>query len=134
MLLPRPGAAPLPPVAELAEHIKALRAAHTVEATPQRFSARSVAAAEEPVTARIHRQTGAVSSPRPQSEPEVTASPSVPSPRLAEPAAAAESTEPAPVVIAFPNTAHEHPVQQRTVYRERVGRDRRRNSRQLSLF
>ena len=68
-----------------------------------------MAAAEEPVTARIHRQTGAVSSPRPQSEPEVTASPSVPSPRLAEPAAAAESTEPAPVVIAFPNTAHRTP-------------------------
>jgi N12 class adenine-specific DNA methylase len=42
-------------VSELAERIKALKAAHTIEATPQRTHARQ-AAAEEPVTARIRRR------------------------------------------------------------------------------
>ncbi|HJT77084.1 MAG TPA: helicase-related protein, partial [Gemmataceae bacterium] len=46
-----------PPVPELAERIKALRAAHTVEATPERAGARRLAA-EEPVTARIRRKEG----------------------------------------------------------------------------
>ena len=49
------GAAPLPTVAELAERIKALKAAHTIEATPQRTGTRH-ASAEEPVTARIRRR------------------------------------------------------------------------------
>ena len=43
-----------PTVAELAERIKALKAAHTIEATPQRTGKRRVSA-EEPVTARIRR-------------------------------------------------------------------------------
>ncbi len=42
-------------VSELAEQIKALKAAHNVEAVPQRVQ-RKQAAAEEPVTARIRRR------------------------------------------------------------------------------
>ena len=41
--------------AELAEQIKALKAANTVEATPERTGKRR-STAEEPVTARIHRR------------------------------------------------------------------------------
>ena len=51
---PEDGAEP-PNVAELAEKIKSLRAAHTVEAAPQREANRRLSA-EEPVTARIRRR------------------------------------------------------------------------------
>jgi hypothetical protein len=44
-----------PSVAELAEQIKALKTAHTVEAAPQRPAARRTSA-EEPVTARTLRR------------------------------------------------------------------------------
>jgi hypothetical protein len=44
-----------PGVAELAERIKALKAANTIEATPQRTAGRRISA-EEPVTARIRRR------------------------------------------------------------------------------
>ena len=42
---------------ELAERIKALKAANTIEATPERVGKRCTSAAEEPVTARIRRRT-----------------------------------------------------------------------------
>jgi flagellar biosynthesis GTPase FlhF len=44
-----------PSVSELASRIKALKAANTIEATPQRVQ-RKQAAAEEPITARIRRR------------------------------------------------------------------------------
>ena len=44
-----------PSVSELAEQIKALKAAHTIEAAPQRIQ-RKESTAEEPVTARIRRR------------------------------------------------------------------------------
>ena len=49
---PEPGAEPAPSVAELAEQIKALKAANTIEAAPQRTANRRIAA-EQPVTTRI---------------------------------------------------------------------------------
>jgi len=52
-----------PIVSELAEQIKALKAAHTIEATPQRVGQKH-SSAEEPVTARIRRR--AERSPHPQ--------------------------------------------------------------------
>ena len=47
-----------PSVSELAEKIKALKAAHSIEATPQRVRQKH-STAEEPVTARIRRRTEA---------------------------------------------------------------------------
>jgi Helicase conserved C-terminal domain len=47
-----------PSVAEIAEKIKALKAAHSIEATPQRARQKH-SSAEEPVTARIRRRTEA---------------------------------------------------------------------------
>jgi hypothetical protein len=44
----------LPTVSELAQKIKALKAAHTVEATPERLGKHHYSA-EEPVAARLHR-------------------------------------------------------------------------------
>ncbi len=52
---PEPTTEPLPTVTELAEQIKALKAAHTVEASPVRIGKRR-SSAEEPVTARIRRR------------------------------------------------------------------------------
>jgi hypothetical protein len=49
-----------PTVAELAEKIKALRASHTIETTPDRSSPRRSASAEEPVTARLRRRREAI--------------------------------------------------------------------------
>jgi hypothetical protein len=48
-----------PSVSELAERIKALKAAHNVDATPQRVRQKH-SSAEEPVTARIRRRTETV--------------------------------------------------------------------------
>ena len=45
-----------PSASELAEKIKALKAANTIEATPQRVRQKQ-STAEEPVTARIRRRT-----------------------------------------------------------------------------
>jgi hypothetical protein len=54
-----PGADPLAEVPVLAERIKALRAGHTIEPTPDRTQKRR-AEAEEPVTARIRRRSEAL--------------------------------------------------------------------------
>ena len=47
-----------PTVAEIAAQVKALKAAHNIEATPQRVRQKH-SAAEEPVTARIRRRAEA---------------------------------------------------------------------------
>jgi hypothetical protein len=58
-MTPEPGAESRPSVSELAEKIRALKAAHTIEATPERVG-KGRSSAEEPVTARIRRRTEAV--------------------------------------------------------------------------
>ena len=57
----------LPPAAEVAQRIQALKAAHVVEATPERPGTRSTRTAEEPVTTRIRRR-GAVPALQPMGE------------------------------------------------------------------
>ena len=69
-------------VSELAEKIKALKAANTIEATPQRTE-RKQAAAEEPVTARIRRRAAASLASKPANDADAassagTAQPSAP--------------------------------------------------------
>jgi N12 class adenine-specific DNA methylase len=63
-----------PNVSELAEKIKALKAAHSIEATPQRARQKH-SSAEEPVTARIRRRTLPATDPAIQSDD--TASPPI---------------------------------------------------------
>jgi N12 class adenine-specific DNA methylase/predicted RNA methylase len=106
---PEPNATPL---SELAGRIKALTAAHTIDAAPERTAARRLAA-EEPVTARIRRRVA----PRPASEPETV------------PVAAAECETPP----AIPATIPMPPASERAAaYRQNVARDRRQ--RQVTLF
>ena len=128
---PEPGADPLPPVAETAERIKALKSAHTIEPAPERTKARSAATAEEPVTARIRRQAEAIPAPEPVSEPEAPASPAEPTPPAAS-VAAVPAADPEPQVISFPDArpAQNHPIRHKPAFRERVARDQR----QMSLF
>jgi N12 class adenine-specific DNA methylase/predicted RNA methylase len=64
---PEPGSQPVP-VAELAERIKCLKAAHAVDAAPERAARRRVAA-EEPVTARIRRRAGTIEPAEEQAAP-----------------------------------------------------------------
>ncbi len=62
-----------PCASELAEQIKALKAGHNVEPTPERSSKPTVSA-EEPVTARIRRRTEAVSASDPAMHPDAASS------------------------------------------------------------
>jgi hypothetical protein len=63
------GKADVPSVSEIAERIKALKAAHSVEAMPQRAGKRQ-ATAEEPITARIRRRTEALPASEPAIDPD----------------------------------------------------------------
>jgi hypothetical protein len=63
-----PGKEEGPSVSEIAERIKALKAANSIEATPQRARQKH-SSAEEPVTARIRRRTEAL----PASDPTMAA-------------------------------------------------------------
>ncbi len=89
-----PGADPLAEVPVLAERIKTLRAAHTIEATPDRTQRKRVEA-EEPVTARIRRRTLAVTAPLPGFETSEEASPTETSPMPEPTPQASPSTLPA---------------------------------------
>jgi hypothetical protein len=133
---PEPGAPPVP-VAELAERIKALKSAHTIEAAPERTAPRRIAA-EEPVTARIRRRTA--QEPATPAEPEPLASLAVIPPADAsagalakeEAAPAAPAEEPPAVIPLFPEgqpAAGPQPA-----YRPHAARARRQGDRQLSLF
>jgi hypothetical protein len=64
-----PGKSEAPSVSELAERIKALKGANTIEAAPQRMQSKQ-AIAEEPITARIRRRTESLSAIEPAIAPE----------------------------------------------------------------
>jgi hypothetical protein len=61
-----------PSVSDLAERIKSLKAAHSIEAAPQRVRQKQ-STAEEPVTARIRRRTEAVHASDPAIRPDAAA-------------------------------------------------------------
>jgi hypothetical protein len=102
------------PASEVAEKIKALRAANTVEAAPQRVGTRKAVAAEKPVTTRI-RETIAE---KPTEEPQDEAVAVIETP--IEP-------EPEPVVIKIPE-----PV--KPDHRDQVTKRRNGKEAQLWLF
>ena len=66
---PSPDTEPRPSVSELAEQIKALKAANTIETTRERVGKRR-SSAEEPVTARIRRRMDAILASDPSVEPD----------------------------------------------------------------
>ena len=70
---PEPDGEEQPAASELAQKIKALKAAHSIEATPQRIRQKH-SSAEEPVTARIRRRREAVHASDPAARPDAAAS------------------------------------------------------------
>ncbi len=126
---PEPGAIPPPPVHELAGRINALKAAHAIEATPQRAGTRRAATAEEPVSARIRRRAAADAVPQSEAGTEP-----------GRPVSRAEALSPPGAISVDRPTAaelrgtlpHEHPAGART-FREDVTRDRGK-VRQFGIF
>jgi len=70
--VPLPGSAG-PSVSKLAEKIKALKVANTIEAAPQRVRQKQ-SSAEEPVTARIRRRTEALPASEAEIQPDAASS------------------------------------------------------------
>jgi hypothetical protein len=123
---PEPGT---PPVAELAERIKALKAAHTIDTVPERTATRRIAA-EEPVTARIRRRAEPLPAVEPPADPDPTAAPAEIPPAVA--AVPDRPQEPEPKAVILPMI--EMPAARREpAHRQQVAR-RRQNDRQMSLF
>ncbi len=71
-----------PTVSELADRVKALKAANTIETTPQRVQSKQ-ATAEEPITARIRKRQEANSASDHPVEGDVSPEPSILQPPLA---------------------------------------------------
>ena len=111
----------LPPVSELAEKIKALREANTVEAAPER-TVRKAARAERPVVARIRERLGSV-----ELAQEPTSRPVEEKPEPMKEPEPVQQPIPEPVVIAMPE-----PV--KLDYRQNVTRRRQDKEAQLRLF
>jgi hypothetical protein len=121
---PEAGAAPLPTVSELAERIKALKGAHTIEALPERAGTRR-AEAEEPVTTRIRRRTEAIVA----AEPAATSPPACAKPELRF----GEGRPPESLGLPGPLTP-EVSITPETTHQERAATSRRRKERQTILF
>jgi N12 class adenine-specific DNA methylase len=132
-----------PPVAELAERIKSLKAAHTIDAAPERTATRRIAG-EEPVTARIRRRAEAATAVEPPVELTPDASPAEISPADASAGASAKEEaapairheEPAPpmVIHLYPKAEPAAHASPQPGYRQHVALTRRQSDRQLSLF
>jgi hypothetical protein len=126
---------PLPPSSELAERIKSLKAAHTIDSAPKRIGSQRPGLSGESVTRRIHRR--ALSSPAADRKPT--------GPDVAASSAPARQPEPAAVVTAAVNAIENASIaalptavgladrrQEHTVTRFLA--DRPVNKRQPSLF
>ena len=123
---PDPAAKPLPPAHELADQIKALKAAHTIEAAPQRLTARSAARAEEPIAARIRHRVKESARSSPEEDTSLPAAAAQPSPR----AASTAPTQPGLFEVRRPPA----PAKPRTFHQEHVSPDKRTPKRQMRLF
>jgi hypothetical protein len=127
---PEPGSEP-PSVSELAERIKALKAAHNIEATPQRVRQKQ-SSAEEPVTTRIRRRTEAVPVSDPAIQPDAPES-GASSPAKSNGQAIAEDPT-------LPEIAHDHPgisrhaaTKSHLTFQQRLAMERQRRDLEPSL-
>jgi N12 class adenine-specific DNA methylase len=119
-----------PSGAELAAKIKALRAANTVEAAPERTATRRQSA-EEPVTARLRRRTEVTPTPGPAIQPADAVSQAV----------AFEPPEAAVAQSATPDTPPHHPgmtpaspVTPANTHQQRLAAGREREEVKTTLF
>jgi hypothetical protein len=117
----------LPPVHVLVARIKALKAAHTLDAAPERSATRRSATAEASVTTRIRQRLQNISTPQEETTDSdvslVATHPPTPVPQPVEPLQPALFNAPQPRV-STPQPS----------YRQRATRDERPAKPQLSLF
>jgi hypothetical protein len=130
-----PGAEPLPPAHEIAEKIKSLKAANTIEVSAGRSEARGPMVAVEPVTTRIRRRMPKPIEPENAPEADATtalAEASVPAaektPEVAEPISLPQAP-----LIAEPALPGFDDLPQ-TSFTRYVARPKRRVERQLNMF
>jgi hypothetical protein len=115
---------------ELAERIKALKAANTIDAAPQRVQQKH-STAEEPVTARIRRRKEAASASLASDLPIGSDAAASPTGTVLPPASTAQPT-PGNVAPSETPSHHTGPaagssIKPKMTFRERVARSRRRN-------
>lgn len=115
-------------IGTLVEQFRTLKAAHTLEAAPERSAPRKAATIAEPVTTRLLNRTGALSSP--QAESDISDGKS---PTAADPSGIPAETEPdspahTPELL-FP-TPLPAPRKPKVSHTKRLTRDKR----QMSLF
>jgi hypothetical protein len=109
-----------------------LKAAHTIDAAPERTAPRRIAG-EEPVTARIRRRSEAAPATLPPADPEPAALPAEIPPAEAAPPARRE--EPVPPAASHPFIEQPAaPARPEPAYRQHVARGRRQDGRQLRLW
>jgi cell pole-organizing protein PopZ len=115
-----------PSVSDLAERIKALKAANTIEAMPQRARQKQ-SSAEEPVTARIRRKTEALPASDSAIDPDAAASPiaASQSPETKEQATPGDLSPAIPAENT--GTPQDCSFRPELTYQELVGRSRREN-------
>ena len=132
---PEAGNEPQVSVSELAAQIKAVRAAYSIEAAPQRTGQRQTSA-EEPVTLRIRRRAEAVPASNAAGDPDATAFPADtflppgewPAPTVAEQMATIDANEHHPGAVEI--ATHEPEL----TYQEQVAMSRRRKEYETSIF
>jgi hypothetical protein len=128
---PEPGSEPPPSVSELAERIKALKAVHNIEATPQRVRQKQLSA-EEPVTARIRRRTEAVPVSDPAIQPDAPESGASPSAKSTDQAVADDQT-PTAIPTDYASTSRQEAVKPQMTFQERLAIERQRKDPEPSL-
>ena len=122
-----------PSVYELAERIKTLKAAHSIEATPQRVRQKH-SSAEEPVTARIRRRTEALPASVPAIEHDAVESPTVtPLPPESTAQAIPEDLTPPGIPSDHPATTQDSSTKPKMTFQERIAMQRRWKEREPSL-
>ena len=84
----------MPPVGALVERLKAMHAAHTLDAAPERSAPRRAATVEEAITTRIRQREQAEAVPQPEDTPAPVSPPtpvSLPATAPAPPATPAQA-------------------------------------------
>jgi N12 class adenine-specific DNA methylase len=125
-----PASDAMTPLSELAERIKSLKAAHTIDSAPVRSGNRGRAMAEKPVTARIRRQH-AEDMVQPPADTQLV---SLQAEGVGSDSVAADPTEPVSDAILPAEIRMPPGVPHKPAFRSQARRATSERSRQLSLF
>ena len=127
---PEPGNEP-PSVSELAHRIKALKAAHNIEATPARVRQKQISA-EEPVTTRIRRRAEAVPVSDPAIPPDA-AEPQAPPPAKSTWQSIAENLASLGIESSYTSRSRQGDIKPPMTFQDRLAMERQRKDSEPSL-